>query len=30
MNKFEDLATYYIEELEKYSLEQFRTKPSTE
>ncbi|WJE26855.1 DinB family protein [Bacillus cereus] len=30
MNNFENLATYYIKELEKYSLEQFRTKPSTE
>ncbi|MDD1370672.1 DinB family protein [Bacillus sp. MHSD17] len=30
MKKFEELATYYIEELEKYSIEQFRTKPSSE
>ncbi|MGE7882103.1 DinB family protein [Bacillus sp. NPDC094077] len=29
MKKFEDLVTYYIEELEKYSIEQFRTKPSS-
>ncbi len=30
MKKFEELATYYIEELERYSIEQFRTKPSSE
>ncbi|PEC55957.1 hypothetical protein COK56_14805 [Bacillus cereus] len=30
MKKFEELATYYIEELEKYSIEQFRMKPSHE
>ncbi|OQR55437.1 DinB family protein [Bacillus sp. CDB3] len=30
MKKFKELATYYIEELEKYSIEQFRTKPSSE
>ncbi|KFN01132.1 DinB family protein [Bacillus clarus] len=30
LEKFEDLATYYAEELEKYSLEQFRKKPSEE
>ncbi|RWS42040.1 DinB family protein [Bacillus mycoides] len=30
LEKFESLATYYLEELEKYSLEQFRTKPSAE
>ncbi|PGO34310.1 hypothetical protein CN984_03330 [Bacillus cereus] len=30
MKKFEELATYYIEELEKYSIEQFRMKPSSE
>ncbi|MBJ8005797.1 MULTISPECIES: DinB family protein [Bacillus cereus group] len=30
LEKFESLATYYIEELEKYSLEQFKTKPSAE
>ncbi|MBE7118447.1 DinB family protein [Bacillus cereus] len=30
MKKFEELAAYYIEELENYSMEQFRTKPSTE
>ncbi|MGG0706696.1 DinB family protein [Bacillus paramobilis] len=30
MKKFEELATYYIEELEKYSIEQFRMKPSNE
>ncbi|MEN1938519.1 DinB family protein [Paenibacillus sp. 102] len=28
LEKFESLATYYIEELKKYSLEQFREKPS--
>ncbi|MBJ8053861.1 DinB family protein [Bacillus cereus] len=30
LEKFESLATYYIEELEQYSLEQFIMKPSTE
>ncbi|KAA0786736.1 hypothetical protein COM04_14000 [Bacillus wiedmannii] len=30
MKKFEELATYYMEELEKYSIEQFRIKPSAE
>ncbi|TPV46025.1 DinB family protein [Bacillus dicomae] len=30
MKKFEELATYYMEELEKYSTEQFRIKPSAE
>ncbi|WP_242212618.1 DinB family protein [Bacillus cereus group sp. BfR-BA-01383] len=30
MKRFEELATYYIEELEKYSIEQFRMKPSSE
>ncbi|WP_144506586.1 DinB family protein [Bacillus mycoides] len=29
LEKFESLATYYIEELEQYSLEQFIMKPST-
>lgn len=28
LEKFESLATYYINELEKYSLEQFRRKPA--
>ena len=30
LEKFESLETYYIEELEQYSLEQFIMKPSTE
>ncbi|HFJ9450538.1 hypothetical protein CN268_12280 [Bacillus anthracis] len=30
MTNFEELAAYYIEELERYSIEQFRTKPSSE
>ncbi|MES5895421.1 DinB family protein [Bacillus cereus group sp. RP43] len=30
LEKFESLATYYIEELEQYSLQQFIMKPSTE
>ncbi|MBH0347427.1 DinB family protein [Bacillus pacificus] len=30
MKKFEELATYYIDELERYSIEQFRMKPSHE
>lgn len=30
LEKFESIATYYINELEKYSLEQFRKKPSEE
>lgn len=30
MKKFEELATYYIDELERYSIEQFRMKPSYE
>ncbi|PFI45332.1 hypothetical protein COI73_19775 [Bacillus cereus] len=30
LEKFESLARYYLEELEKYSLEQLRTKPSAE
>ncbi|MGK0537221.1 DinB family protein, partial [Bacillus sp. 'calajunan'] len=30
MKKVEELATYYIEELEKYSIVQFRMKPSNE
>ncbi|WP_226545643.1 DinB family protein [Bacillus thuringiensis] len=30
MKKFEELATYYMEELEKYSIEQFKMKPSSE
>ncbi|MGG0278520.1 DinB family protein [Bacillus pacificus] len=30
MKKFEELATYYMEELEKYSIEQFKIKPSAE
>ncbi|AHA09614.1 MULTISPECIES: DinB family protein [Bacillus] len=30
MKNFEELATYYIGELEKYSIEQFRMKPSSE
>ncbi|MFV0941534.1 DinB family protein [Bacillus pacificus] len=30
MKKFEELATYYIDELERYSIEQFRIKPSAE
>ncbi|MED0901566.1 DinB family protein [Bacillus nitratireducens] len=30
LEKFESLAKYYLEELEKYSLEQLRTKPSAE
>ncbi|PGZ08535.1 hypothetical protein COE30_12435 [Bacillus cereus] len=30
MKKFEELATYYIKEVEKYSIKQFRMKPSSE
>jgi hypothetical protein len=30
LEKFESLATYYVKELDKYTIEQFRTKPSEE
>ncbi|KXY44996.1 DinB family protein [Bacillus mycoides] len=30
LEKFESLATYYVKELDKYTIEQFRKKPSKE